>query len=548
MTRRSVPRVGLRLARRRRDERGAYAILMSMMLVLVMALAAIAVDIASQVDSKQQLKDTMDAAAHAGAYSIDGNVNAAKNEVKRVAKANDPSANPAIDTWCVVASTGPTKQVNSSQIPSNCNPGKGEPYNTSHYPGLICDATYCFIPCDPSLTMAKCNTVRVTDEKTVPYAFAPAIGYDEGSTGSVVSIACKGPCGTDVENPMDVVIMADRTLSMEDGDRESMKSAIEDSLKVMDPRLQYVALGTLHKSAPRRMNRNSGEQCATAEGGVKQTQKWVSSGWFGGSYEDQWNSNGTPKLESDNKVGAGKWIAADFSKSYLTEGDTPQIAPNDPLVKALRCMPAAAAGGYGTMLAAALKGAARYLIYPSENNLSSLPVREGKKPRKVIIFETDGNPDETFEGGSKVLSTTSDPAFGRQKLTGGDTGNGVKGCNGFLDVANAAKAQDITIITIGFGDANNAGCERVKEDSYGNLVNPKAPWVRDYLAAAASDHPVTGESTTAENCGTATGRATENSDGDYFFCAANGADLQEVFQSALNSLSTQIKFLKMPRA
>ena len=48
-----------KLARRHVEERGAYAILVGMTLVLVIALAAISVDIASQVDSKQRLKDTM---------------------------------------------------------------------------------------------------------------------------------------------------------------------------------------------------------------------------------------------------------------------------------------------------------------------------------------------------------------------------------------------------------------------------------------------------------------------------------------------------------
>ena len=46
-------------------------------------------------------------------------------------------------------------------------------------------------------------------------------------------------------------------------------------------------------------------------------------------------------------------------------------------------------------MASALKGAARFLLGYDVNNLSSLPVREGAV-RKVVIFETDGMPDEAM--------------------------------------------------------------------------------------------------------------------------------------------------------
>ena len=47
----------------------------------------------------------------------------------------------------------------------------------------------------------------------------------------------------------------------------------------------------------------------------------------------------------------------------------------------------------GTTLAAPMKAAAKYLLGLTANNLGNLPART-PTPRKVIIFETDGQPNE----------------------------------------------------------------------------------------------------------------------------------------------------------
>ena len=90
--------------------------------------------------------------------------------------------------------------------------------------------------------------MKVTDNKTVDYDFAPVIGIDTGQTGSVSSAACRGSCGHEVPNPLDIVIMADRTASMASADRAQMKMAILNSLKTMTPSLHHVAFGALAKS------------------------------------------------------------------------------------------------------------------------------------------------------------------------------------------------------------------------------------------------------------------------------------------------------------
>ncbi|GGD22708.1 hypothetical protein GCM10007231_22250 [Nocardioides daphniae] len=511
----------------RRDEKGAYAILFSMVLVLLIALAAISVDIASQVSARQQLKDTLDAAAHAGAYALPEQQGDIQTIVGDMARANDINTSVTTDLWCVIASTGATKAPQYTQIPTTCNP-----HGTRPYVGTKCDEFVCFIPCDPSRTAStggavKCNTVRVADSKVVPYAFAPAIGYDEGNTGAVVSIACKGTCGNDVPNPLDILVMADRTPSMVDGDREQMKAAIESSLTVMNPELQYVALGTIHKSDPRRMNKLSTEVCTSAESGVQQQ---TSSSW---PYSPLWNTDNTPKLETTNSPTSGSWIASPFSNGYLT-GPSGTIVATDPLVKSVKCMPGAKSGNYGTHLASALKGGARYLLGNTPNNLSSLPARPGPAPKKVIIFETDGSPDEVLTNGYYRLSNSTDFGAGRNATYG------QQGCNNLEKMADEVKAKDVLIITIGFGAA-------VSNTSTGRCIsgNTSTSRLRDVLARVASKAP-DGNPSTASDCSDPVKRTQENADGDYFFCAASGSELETIFRSAFGSLSKGIKLMKMP--
>ena len=78
------------------------------------------------------------------------------------------------------------------------------------------------------------------------------MGIDHGDTGSVASVACKGSCGSEAPNPLDVVVVADRTPSMSDSNRTAMVNGIQSMLKTMDSSQQYVALATIHKSQEQR--------------------------------------------------------------------------------------------------------------------------------------------------------------------------------------------------------------------------------------------------------------------------------------------------------
>ena len=81
---------------------------------------------------RQRLHDHVDSAAHAGAYALPGGT-AARAAAVSMANSQDSDLNLSTtantDVYCVVASTGVTRTVQASQIPSTCNPGlPGAPF------------------------------------------------------------------------------------------------------------------------------------------------------------------------------------------------------------------------------------------------------------------------------------------------------------------------------------------------------------------------------------------------------------------------------------
>jgi hypothetical protein len=251
----------------------------------------------------------------------------------------------------------------------------------------------------------------------------------------------------------------------------------------------------------------------------------------------------------------------DFSNNYLTGslGSTSRVLnTSSDLVTNVTCMNQSTQP-WGTHLAAPLKAAARMLLGYQSSNLSTLSsarqalLPTGATVKKAIIMETDGVPEETisFNGyqtgtsgtnykdtntslGSTSLSDATDPVDGAP-------GSGDIGCQNLLTVAANAKAAGIIVIMIGYGDANTAKCK--KNYSNGTFSGNN---VDDTLAAAASPMPGGAPSTANNDCSTTAGAAKENSDGDFYFCAATGAQLAGIFSTAVSQITSTTKFVKMP--
>lgn len=457
-------------------ERGATALIVALLLPVLFGSVALALDYGKLVYERHHLSNALDAAALAGAASLPANPAAAKAAALKYASDNDPEALPAVSFWCVVASTGATKAVASGQIPSVCNPG-----TTAN---ARCNESICAIPCTPAGTVT-CNSITVTDDKVVPFSFGPAIGINSGNTGTLAANACKGSCGSQIPNPMDVALVADRTGSMTDTDRTQMVNGIKSTLQTMTKDQQYVALGTIHRSA---------------------------------------DNPGTCITKPSTSQTVGPWIPVPFSNTYTSSpalpGGTPPLNTGSTLVSGLNCLSSSSGGTY---LAAPMKAAARYVLGYAPNNLASLPTRS-HPARKAIIFETDGQPNEQNITGSTALTTTSDL---------GST-NGTTACNNLKQVAANAKAAGVLIVTVAFGEANTAQCS-----SGGELV-------RNVLAGAASPDPQGVASDADNNCSTAALRAIENADGDFFFCAGAGTEMGPIFVSAVNAISPNSRLIRIP--
>lgn len=598
---------------RKRDERGVIAILVAVLSLVILMFAAYAVDIGLQVNRKQNLSDTLDAAAQAGAFRLPGSAIAAKADALSFATAHNAtetgSLAPTVDFWCVVASklNGGSYGVDATQIPATCNPGPspytvGANYRTTGRP-VACSEKLCAVPCvEPVANTGSppiaCNTIRVYQGRTVPFAFAPAGGIMQGYTGDLLSVACKGSCGTINPNPLDVAVVADRTGSMSSTDVNAMINGIKGMLQQMTPSMQYVALGVIGRaSVATTPSSPPGTSCPSSPG---------------------------------TSITSGTWVPVPFSNDYLTSAGAIN-APASALVRGVNCLTTQSATG--TALASPMKAAARYLLGYASNNLSSLPTRP-IEAKKILIFETDGQPNEAPPtGGSVSLSvagdifsnasdyTSSGPVStgptsitettlaNRTTTTGTtyvDTYNttyttttktttntrtgGQNACVNLNSVATNANAAGILVITIGYNlsgkycSASNPalpgpttsdvdgtptvtsvspaaaeqitnGVKSVKQNYTNkatvtqtatrtrNVTNwNSAPdnLVNTTLAAAAS--PVEGVPSMANNsCSTAAQQLAENSDGDYFFCAASGTDMAPIFKTALSQATKGIK-------
>jgi len=487
-----------------REDTGAVAVFVAIMCVILFVLAALAVDVGNLVATKQALRNTIDAATLDGAVKLPDMV-AAKAAVGLSLSKNDPKysacgANPAAagcpqpKFYCITGQVGTGPDLSTVAPPlgtstntSDCKPGGVSGianYTTS------CNGTKCSIAFIPSCAAPACSTpdaMAVTDSKTVNFAFGPVIGKPTGQTGALTSAACKGSCGQDQPNPMNVVVVADRTPSMSTTDRTDMTNGIKSMLAVMHPTLQYVALATIGKAKPK----TSIPVCNTAT------------------------------ASTFDQTGA-TWISNPFTDQYQNT--------NNQMVADLTCMNQ----GYGgTDITSSLKAAARYLLGNDPNNLGSLPARSGT-PRNAIIFETDGHPQVDNNKSPAYTGTTSLTNNGDIPYDAASYAGKVASCNAFSQVAANAKAAGVLIVTIGFGSAGTEDCDWT-------------PGTADTLAAAASPTSA-GPSTANFDCGTTAGRNAENSDGDYFFCAASGSssDLANIFVSAITQLSGTSHLLNLP--
>jgi len=242
--------------RRGRDrEHGQIMILFALSLVVVLAFAAIVVDLGLLRNNRQKLVNTLDAAALAGGVflPVDGSVAAdvtkMNNLIVTTIAANYPGLPTSAYTVTYKCLVGVDPATNlawvSRDVPAACNPTHG----VGHTP-VAADFTGAGptrnSPCTPSAG-DKCNVVTITGSATTPFSLGGVVGVTSGSTGGVQSAACNGPCGNSPVLPVDLVIILDRTLSMTGSSGGYVKiTALQDAAKavldVYNPAKQRVGL------------------------------------------------------------------------------------------------------------------------------------------------------------------------------------------------------------------------------------------------------------------------------------------------------------------
>jgi hypothetical protein len=220
-------------------EKGQILVLFSLVLVVILAFAAIAVDLGVLRNNRQILRNTTDAAALAGGtlMPVDGSVPGAAAAVATLINSTIqknypglPQSATAIDSRCVVGgdpniaqcaytisfrcligadSTGP---LIARDIPATCDPthSLGASNLASRFTGAGPMRTS---SCNP-YAGDTCNVVVVEGSSTTQYAFAPVVGISNGSSGAVSSAACGGPCGAAPLTLNDVELVIDKSGSM----------------------------------------------------------------------------------------------------------------------------------------------------------------------------------------------------------------------------------------------------------------------------------------------------------------------------------------------
>ena len=477
----------MRLRHDNRQERGQMLVLFALSLVVILAFASIVIDLGLLRNNRQTLVNALDAGSLAGGYDmpIDGtagtptsvaNVNKLIGDTITATYPGLPSSAYTISYACVIGVDSSNKAYASRDVPIVCDPHYSlgttiaaiQASPNTYFKGAGKTRTS---SCDPTKG-DKCNTVVVAGAETTPFGFGGVVGVTSGSTGTVTSSACQGPCGAPPSNPVDLVMIIDRTASMSAADVTATQVAAKTVLGLYDPSVQRVAFGLLGPSS-------TSTACSGSPTGVYVQALTSSSGYgtvlptaFVPGDLKSWIPIGFTGTDSDSPPQT-------FNEAYSYNG---VVNTSSHIVAAINCFDHP--GGTGTNLAVPIRMAKAYL------DLYGRPgVPWG------IILETDGQP--SFGVGNSADYTCAQ-ANADATLAKTDS---------------KAFAGGIQIFTIGFGldGANDVNCP----DSSGSFHNKTATYL---LASMATQPSVDG------GC-----PGTSNTDGDHFFCEPKSTDLTSVF-------------------
>jgi hypothetical protein len=454
-------------------QEGVVAILTAILMVVLLAAVAFAIDVARIRHARQVAQASVDLGSLAGADLLPAQgaaaATVAEQEALRVALANDPSLTSsqlAVTFSCVVSDPEGDGGADSLDVPLSCGPASGV-----NWPGgWTTKGQKAFHVCNP-YAGDLCNAIVVVASDTVNFYFAPVIGIDQGSTGAVSSVACRGYCGQ-AATPMDVMMVIDRTTSMSVADLQQAKDAANAVLQIYSPRIQHVGLTVLPYGGCTAVNQGYPNPSAT-------------------------------------------WNMVPLNSNYRRNDGS--LNPASQLVQAIGCLQRATGV---TVTPSPAQACRNNQPMPAANNLcggqtnlgdpmtaASNYLRTSGRPGipHVIIFMTDGEANQPM---------SSQP------------------CQYGVNAGRAAATAGNIVYTIGFGieysAPRNGVCYNDYASSYTNGPSGRGAYASTALAAMASVS-IGGIAPTDNLPGGCA--VDENEDGDNYFCTPKTEDLDKVFQT-----------------
>ena len=470
--------------RKRDDEHGQIIVIAALVFVVILAFAAIVIDLGRLRNDRQQLVNTLDAAALAGGVylPIDGSVAANVTKLNSIVTTTIQANYPGLPvsgytvTYRCLVGVDPSTNLAwvSRDVPGACNPA----HAVGHAPtaaDFIGAGPTRNSPCSPSAG-DKCNVIQIDGSTTTPFSFGRVVGVNSGSSGAVQSVACGGACGSSSVVPVDLAIIVDRTGSMSSTDLKNVETATQSVLQVYNPGLQRVAFGLLGPSDTKKTCSAPNAAAFVTDAASKDYDTTTLAKWF------PVGLTGTDStLPAPVNKQAYDGLATHTGSSILDQGINCFILHTS---------------GTGTNLST-----------PIQMAITELSTYGRPGVIRGILLLTDGSPN--YSGDGTIADFT---------------------CNAANVAATAAKAANIKIFTVGFGvgsgdtcpDGTGSGKDKYPSSTYNGKT------VTNLLADMAT--------TSIDNSNNCT-NPIENTDGDYFFCQPKTSDLISVFQQAATTLS-----------
>ncbi len=260
-------------------ERGQVLVLFALVVVVLMGFTAIVLDVGRLRLAEQDLWNALDAGALAGVGVLPDDGATASALAEQFLQENYPGttpvANRTISFRCLIGSVAGGPRL--SDVPGSCDPG---PLPASvPLTAWTCNSSICTAVCDPSAG-DRCNTIVVEGEVTVPYSFGRVVGINQASTGTVTSAACRGPCGSPPDNPVDIVLIVDRTQSMNGTDTNNARNAAQSVRKMLKPAFQWLGFSMLGPSTASGCATTPASSIGTANAPAD-LARWVPNGLTG---------------------------------------------------------------------------------------------------------------------------------------------------------------------------------------------------------------------------------------------------------------------------